>query len=183
MWVERFAGPLTTAAPHTRAQGFAYLAYEDQRSTVVAVDNLNGSKVLGWVASPGESSLANDTMTPIRPSLLQTNHDTGLAARCGLRRRVLKVDHVGDYRVKKEEQETEQAAAAAAKRPAADNGGGGVESSGGRTLQPWESGGSLFSMLTSDDAAGADGKRKAPRAGAAAHFGDDDPAAKKVRLF
>ncbi|KAI9318123.1 RNA-binding motif protein [Dichotomocladium elegans] len=29
------------------SKGFAFLQYEDQRSTVLAVDNLNGSKVLG----------------------------------------------------------------------------------------------------------------------------------------
>lgn len=30
-----------------KSQGFAFLAYEDQRSTVLAVDNLNGAKVAG----------------------------------------------------------------------------------------------------------------------------------------
>lgn len=30
-----------------RSRGFAFLAYEDQRSTVLAVDNLNGAKVSG----------------------------------------------------------------------------------------------------------------------------------------
>ncbi|KAI8575636.1 hypothetical protein K450DRAFT_260775 [Umbelopsis ramanniana AG] len=32
-----------------KTRGFAFLQYEDQRSTVLAVDNLNGSKVLGRV--------------------------------------------------------------------------------------------------------------------------------------
>ncbi|KAL7410238.1 hypothetical protein BDY24DRAFT_328508, partial [Mrakia frigida] len=31
----------------SRPRGFAFLMYLDQRSTVLAVDNLNGSKVLG----------------------------------------------------------------------------------------------------------------------------------------
>ena len=30
-----------------KARGFAFIMYEDQRSTVLAVDNLNGAKVLG----------------------------------------------------------------------------------------------------------------------------------------
>ena len=30
-----------------KAKGFSFLMYEDQRSTVLAVDNLNGAKVLG----------------------------------------------------------------------------------------------------------------------------------------
>ncbi|KAJ2674276.1 RNA-binding protein Cwf29 [Coemansia sp. RSA 1085] len=30
-----------------RSKGYAFLQYEDQRSTVLAVDNLNGAKVLG----------------------------------------------------------------------------------------------------------------------------------------
>jgi hypothetical protein len=55
---------------------------------------------------------------------------------------------------------------------------------GGHALQPWESGGSLFAMLTSDDTAAAASKPKPPRGGATAHFGDDDddPMAKKVGL-
>ncbi|GAB5590833.1 RNA-binding protein Cwf29 [Umbelopsis nana] len=32
-----------------KTRGFAFLQYEDQRSTILAVDNLNGSKVLGRV--------------------------------------------------------------------------------------------------------------------------------------
>ena len=48
------------------------------------------------------------------------------AHRAGARvRRVLKVDHVGDYRVKKDQQDADDAAADAAKRPAVDGGGGG----------------------------------------------------------
>lgn len=38
--------------PHTysgKPRGFAFLAYEDQRSTVLAVDNLSGSKVGGRI--------------------------------------------------------------------------------------------------------------------------------------
>lgn len=30
-----------------KSKGFAFVQYEDQRSTVLAVDNLNGSKVSG----------------------------------------------------------------------------------------------------------------------------------------
>lgn len=32
-----------------KSKGFGFLAYEDQRSTVLAVDNLNGAKILGRV--------------------------------------------------------------------------------------------------------------------------------------
>lgn len=32
-----------------KSKGFAFLQYEDQRSTVLAVDNLNGSKVSVWI--------------------------------------------------------------------------------------------------------------------------------------
>jgi RNA recognition motif-containing protein len=41
---------LTVAAlgqSHSRSRGFAFLAYEDQRSTVLAVDNFNGARVAG----------------------------------------------------------------------------------------------------------------------------------------
>ena len=30
-----------------KSQGFAFIAYENQKSTVLAVDNLNGTKLLG----------------------------------------------------------------------------------------------------------------------------------------
>ncbi|EFJ40351.1 hypothetical protein VOLCADRAFT_69624, partial [Volvox carteri f. nagariensis] len=30
-----------------KSKGFAFIAYEDQRSTILAVDNLNGAKVVG----------------------------------------------------------------------------------------------------------------------------------------
>ncbi|EEH60765.1 uncharacterized protein MICPUCDRAFT_8359, partial [Micromonas pusilla CCMP1545] len=46
-----------------KSRGFAFICYEDQRSTVLAVDNLNGAKVLG---------------------------------------RIIKVDHVEDYKLKDE---------------------------------------------------------------------------------
>lgn len=32
-----------------KPKGFAFLAYEDQRSTILAVDNLNGAKILGRI--------------------------------------------------------------------------------------------------------------------------------------
>jgi RNA-binding motif protein, X-linked 2 len=32
-----------------KSRGFAFVAYEDQRSTTLAVDNFNGAKVLGRV--------------------------------------------------------------------------------------------------------------------------------------
>ncbi|KAJ2824897.1 RNA-binding protein Cwf29, partial [Coemansia sp. 'formosensis'] len=32
-----------------KSKGYAFLQYEDQRSTILAVDNLNGAKVLGRV--------------------------------------------------------------------------------------------------------------------------------------
>ncbi|KAK3239570.1 hypothetical protein CYMTET_50507 [Cymbomonas tetramitiformis] len=53
-----------------KSRGFAYLAYEDQRSTVLAVDNLNGAKVM---------------------------------------KRVLKVDHVEDYKMHKQQYDPEGA--------------------------------------------------------------------------
>lgn len=32
-----------------KSRGFAFLAYEDQRSTVLAVDNLSGARVAGRI--------------------------------------------------------------------------------------------------------------------------------------
>ncbi|GAQ86111.1 hypothetical protein KFL_002710060 [Klebsormidium nitens] len=55
-----------------KSKGFAFLAYEDQRSTVLAVDNLNGARVAG---------------------------------------RIVRVDHVANYKRKKEEDEDERNAA------------------------------------------------------------------------
>lgn len=39
--------PQESKKSHGRNRGFGFLMYEDQRSTVLAVDNLNGSQVLG----------------------------------------------------------------------------------------------------------------------------------------
>ncbi|GAB2217155.1 hypothetical protein Droror1_Dr00000319 [Drosera rotundifolia] len=52
-----------------KSKGFAFIAYEDQRSTNLAVDNLNGAQILG---------------------------------------RVIRVDHVSDYKKKQEEDEEEE---------------------------------------------------------------------------
>ncbi|KAG1337723.1 Zinc finger CCCH domain-containing protein 25 [Cocos nucifera] len=52
-----------------KSKGFAFLAYEDQRSTILAVDNLNGAKLLG---------------------------------------RIVRVDHVGNYKKKEEEDEEKE---------------------------------------------------------------------------
>ena len=44
--------PVTTPPPGAAAgkpRGFAFLAYEDQRSTVLAVDNLSGARIAGRV--------------------------------------------------------------------------------------------------------------------------------------
>ena len=38
---------LVRAEDTGKPKGFAFICYEDQRSTVLAVDNLNGAKVLG----------------------------------------------------------------------------------------------------------------------------------------
>ncbi|KAH9545058.1 hypothetical protein CY35_12G029200 [Sphagnum magellanicum] len=54
-----------------KSKGFAFLAYEDQRSTVLSVDNLNGARVVG---------------------------------------RIIKVDHVENYKKKQEENEEEEQA-------------------------------------------------------------------------
>ena len=55
---------LVRAEDTGKSRGFAFICYEDQRSTVLAVDNLNGAKVVG---------------------------------------RIIKVDHVEDYKLKDEE--------------------------------------------------------------------------------
>ncbi|KAL3695169.1 hypothetical protein R1sor_008820 [Riccia sorocarpa] len=52
-----------------KSKGFAFVAYENQKSTVLAVDNLNGARVGG---------------------------------------RIVRVDHVADYKRKKEEDEAEE---------------------------------------------------------------------------
>ncbi|KAJ0972468.1 hypothetical protein J5N97_020427 [Dioscorea zingiberensis] len=52
-----------------KSKGFAFLAYEDQRSTILAVDNLNGAKLLG---------------------------------------RIIRVDHVSNYKKKEEEEEEDE---------------------------------------------------------------------------
>ena len=36
-----------------KSKGFAFVCYLDQRSTILAVDNLNGSKVLGRIFTRG----------------------------------------------------------------------------------------------------------------------------------
>ncbi|KAL5991478.1 hypothetical protein ACLOJK_012387 [Asimina triloba] len=52
-----------------KSKGFAFLAYDDQRSTILAVDNLNGAKLLG---------------------------------------RIIRVDHVSNYKKKEEEDEEKE---------------------------------------------------------------------------
>lgn len=41
--------PPPPTPPAGKSRGFAFLAYEDQRSTVLAVDNLSGARVAGRV--------------------------------------------------------------------------------------------------------------------------------------
>src|SRR5947209_6200985 len=49
-FLSRYGEPLDINMPRDKAtgkpRGFAFLMYEDQRSTVLAVDNLNGAKLL-----------------------------------------------------------------------------------------------------------------------------------------
>eukprot|EP00240_Pyramimonas_obovata_P004754 CAMPEP_0118957582 /NCGR_PEP_ID=MMETSP1169-20130426/62180_1 /TAXON_ID=36882 /ORGANISM="Pyramimonas obovata, Strain CCMP722" /LENGTH=424 /DNA_ID=CAMNT_0006905671 /DNA_START=995 /DNA_END=2267 /DNA_ORIENTATION=+ len=115
-----------------KSRGFAYLAYEDQRSTNVAVDNLNGARLVG---------------------------------------RTLKVDHVKDYRMKKEELDADAAEA----KGSAAWGNDGYEENQGRpsgarpeasqakagadgAKQPWEIGGSAFDFLLRQQSASTMGK-------------------------
>jgi RNA-binding motif X-linked protein 2 len=62
-----------------KSRGFAFLAYEDQRSTVLAVDNLNGATAAG---------------------------------------RTIRVEHVNDYKLKREQVEGKDAVASAMQRNA-----------------------------------------------------------------
>ena len=67
--IPRVVGHVSSCMPHrdketAKSRGFAFLAYEDQRSTVLAVDNLSGSRVAG---------------------------------------RIIRVDHVDNYKVKRAE--------------------------------------------------------------------------------
>lgn len=62
-----------------KSRGFAFLAYEDQRSTILAVDNLNGARVGG---------------------------------------RIIRVEHVDDYKVKREQVEGKDAVDQAMRRNA-----------------------------------------------------------------
>lgn len=52
-WYVRYGEIINLNMPRNKdtgkTRGFAFLQYEDQRSTILAVDNLNGSKVLGRV--------------------------------------------------------------------------------------------------------------------------------------
>ncbi|KAL8498815.1 hypothetical protein ACS0TY_021956 [Phlomoides rotata] len=40
-----------------KSKGFAFLAYEDQRSTTLAVDNLNGAQILGRIVRVDQCEL------------------------------------------------------------------------------------------------------------------------------
>lgn len=44
-----------------KTKGFAFLMYEDQRSTILAVDNMNGAQVLGRTVRVCASQLAQDS--------------------------------------------------------------------------------------------------------------------------
>jgi len=98
-----------------KSRGFAFLAYEDQRSTTLAVDNLNGARVLG---------------------------------------RIVRVEHVDDYKRKKEEVEGEGDAALDRAGAGSDAGPGpgpgrdaaGAGSNGG-SANPWEGRDSVFQIL------------------------------------
>lgn len=109
-----------------KPKGFAFLAYEDQRSTVLAVDNLSGAKVAG---------------------------------------RVIRVEHVDNYRKKRAEMEGEPipesdeeeeearaaegvgpaAAAPRAERPPGERAGPSQVAGD----EPWASGSSVFALLSS----------------------------------
>ena len=68
-----------------KSKGFSFVAYEDQRSTVLAVDNLNGFEVRG--ATPR--------------SLADRRRRADGAAPCQLLGRTLRVDHVAGYKKEK----------------------------------------------------------------------------------
>ena len=72
-----------------KAKGFAFVMYEDQRSTVLAVDNMNGSQVLGRTlrvclacsSSPGvPQAFWLDASCPAFPFLSEL--ETSTAANC-----------------------------------------------------------------------------------------------------
>lgn len=109
--------PLPRPSPSGKPRGFAFLAYEDQRSTVLAVDNLSGSKVAG---------------------------------------RIIRVEHVDNYRRKKAEMEGEAYessddeagapdVAAAVTRRVPEPEEARPQPAGGD--EPWAAGDSVFNLL------------------------------------
>lgn len=62
-----------------KPKGFAFLMYEDQRSTVLAVDNLNGATVLERVLRVDH--VANYKVSGITPCALRGHDFTGNTAK------------------------------------------------------------------------------------------------------
>ncbi|KAJ2872392.1 RNA-binding protein Cwf29 [Coemansia aciculifera] len=69
-----------------KSKGYAFLQYEDQRSTILAVDNLNGAKVLGRVLrvdhvkgyrQPKGEELAAERVMNAAPAPVQVEREAG----------------------------------------------------------------------------------------------------------
>jgi RNA recognition motif-containing protein len=86
------------------SRGFAFVAYEDQKSTVLAVDNFNGVKV--------RKMREKSEMLPNRPNNCIGSIDSDidlincvLYQLCG---RTIRVDHCSDYRRRQKKDATEE---------------------------------------------------------------------------
>jgi RNA-binding motif X-linked protein 2 len=69
-----------------KPRGFAFVMYEDQRSTVLAVDNMNGGKVLGRTVRVSRSLYRSLTLYSRHEHAIDEGKDR------------TQVDHVRDYK-------------------------------------------------------------------------------------
>lgn len=135
-----------------KSRGFAFLAYEDQRSTVLAVDNLNGATVAGRKVRVEHV----DNYKKRKAEL--TGEDPDAIPDEPLPKRQHSDPSASERRQAGQQQDEQQP-----RGEAAD--GRGSQPSGGRLADAWQMPGSLFSLLTEAEPPGAgakDSKEKKP---------------------
>ncbi|KIR29313.1 hypothetical protein I307_05979 [Cryptococcus deuterogattii 99/473] len=59
-WHDEYKGEYSSTTYIGKSRGFGFLMYEDQRSTVLAVDNMNGIQVMGHSGSSSSEDEEND---------------------------------------------------------------------------------------------------------------------------
>ncbi|XP_062358746.1 RNA-binding motif protein, X-linked 2 isoform X1 [Cinclus cinclus] len=85
-----------------KSKGFCFLCYEDQRSTILAVDNFNGIKVSGGQVLPWLDDCCLTWAAAGQPGA------AGESLSLQIKGRTIRVDHVANYRPPKESEDWDE---------------------------------------------------------------------------